>query len=170
MREISAACSSGFCMSQNKRTKAYVQMNGCKNLPDSGAEMPFPTPPPPNSFALTSILSPGERRMTASGEGNPNLPFAHSLYFALTAALRACVFESPAAVCIATCVTAPRGEKLSCARERKSNVFGRPITLSRILRSPSPWGEEDASAPGEGIVAAKQSGGSEMATPITEGV
>ena len=44
MREISAACSSGFCMSQNKRTKAYVQMNGCKNLPDSGAEMPFPTP------------------------------------------------------------------------------------------------------------------------------
>jgi hypothetical protein len=62
MREISAACSSGFCMSQNKRTKLYVQMNGCKDLPDPGAEMPFPTSPPPNSFALTSILSPGERK------------------------------------------------------------------------------------------------------------
>ena len=61
--------------------------------------------------------------MTASGEGNLKPPFARSLYFALTAALRACVFESPAAVCVATGVTAPRGEKLSCARERKSNVF-----------------------------------------------
>jgi hypothetical protein len=108
--------------------------------------------------------------MTASGEGNPNLPFAHSLYFALTAALRACVLKARPRFALQPALPPP-GERSSLAPEKENRTsLGRPITLSRILRSPSPWGEEDASAPGEGIVAAKQSGGSEMATPITEGV